>query len=231
MSKLKKNILIVAAHPDDEVLGCGGTIRRLSDEGSNVYIAILGEGITSRYSKREHVKKEKIDLLKAATNKVASKLGVKDVFMFDFPDNRFDTVALLDIVKKVEDIIEKIKPSIVFTHHGSDLNIDHQVTHRAVLTSTRPMSKNVVKEIYMFEIPSSTEWAFGQFNPVFCPDVFYDISGTLEIKIRAMQIYESEIRQFPHPRSPEALTAVASRWGTVAGIQSAEAFKLLRLIR
>jgi LmbE family N-acetylglucosaminyl deacetylase len=93
------------------------------------------------------------------------------------------------------------------------------------------MSKNVVKEIYMFEIPSSTEWAFGQFNPVFCPDVFYDISGTLEIKIRAMQIYESEIRQFPHPRSPEALTAVASRWGTVAGIQSAEAFKLLRLIR
>jgi len=146
-------------------------------------------------------------------------------------DNRFDTVPLLDIVKAVEKLINRFQPQIVYTHHGGDLNIDHIIIHRAVMTATRPVENCPVKEIYAFEALSSTEWAFGQFKPAFQPNVFVDISATLETKIQAMEIYESETRSFPHPRSAKALEALARRWGAAVGVEYAEAFELIRSVR
>ena len=228
---MKKPILIIAAHPDDEVLGCGGTIARLTSEGHDVYVAILGEGITSRYDKREQADQEIIKELQDRSRQVSEILGVKEVFLYDLPDNRFDTVPLLDIVKTIEKLINRFKPQIVYTHHGGDLNIDHVITHRAVLTATRPTANCPVCEIYAFEVPSSTEWAFGQFRPAFSPNMFMDISDTLELKIQAMQLYESETREFPHPRSLEVMKAISRRWGSAVGLETVEAFELVRAVR
>ena len=223
--------LVIAAHPDDEVLGCGGTVSRLAEEGNEIYIAILGEGITSRYKKRDRADKKLVERLHVNIKQVAKILGVKDVFTRKLPDNRFDTIPLLDVIKIVEALINDLKPEIIYTHHGGDLNIDHRVVNRAVLTATRPVKDQGVKEIYAFEIPSSTEWSFSHFHPVFRPNVFIDISDTLETKVKAMSLYDSEARVFPHPRSSEAIRAVARRWGSVAGCEAAEAFELIRLIR
>ncbi len=223
------NVLIIAAHPDDEVLGCGATISRLATEGNDIYIAILGEGITSRYLKREDANKKLIKDLRKKAEKVVEFLGAKELFHSDFPDNRFDTVPLLDVIKNVEEWIDKIKPEVLFTHHAHDLNIDHVITHRAVLTATRPIKGCLVKEVYTFEIPSSTEWAFGEFSS-FKPNVFFNIKDTIELKIKAMEIYESEVRGFPHPRSHEAINMIARRWGSVVGLEYAEAFETVRRI-
>lgn len=223
--------LVIAAHPDDEVLGCGGTIARLADEGKEVYILILGEGITSRYDNREDADGELLKGLQIMSRRVAEFLGTKELFMHSHPDNCFDTVPLLQIIKVIENLIYELEPEIVYTHYGGDLNMDHVITHRAVMTATRPVVNCPVKEIYAFEVPSSTEWAFGQFQSAFQPNLFADISTTLEKKIQAMEIYENEARAFPHPRSSEALRAIARRWGSVAGLECAEAFELIRSVR
>lgn len=225
------NVLVVAAHPDDEVLGCGGTIARLAKEGHEVVIAILGEGITSRYQAREQADTLLVEALHSDSQQVADCLGAKQLFLYALPDNRFDSVPLLDVIKIIEELVERLRPDVIYTHHGGDLNIDHVVLHRAVLTATRPMAGRSVKEIYTFEVPSSTEWAFGQFQPAFRPNVFVDIHDTLESKVQAMEFYESEARAFPHPRSPEALRAIARRWGSVVGLEAAEAFELVRSVR
>jgi LmbE family N-acetylglucosaminyl deacetylase len=224
-------VLCIAAHPDDEVLGCGGTLGRLAAEGQEVFIAILGEGITSRYAQREHADSALLQDLQDHSRLAAKILGVQDVFLFNQPDNRFDTVPLLELAKIVEGLVQKLQPAVVFTQHGGDLNVDHQQVFRATLTGTRPMAGSVVRTVYAYEVPSSTEWAFGQFSPVFHPNTFFDISATLDAKVKAMQIYESEARAFPHPRSPESLRALALRWGAVAGLRAAEAFQLIRDIR
>lgn len=223
--------LVIAAHPDDEVLGCGGTIARLAQEGEDVFIAILGEGITSRYDQRNQADKNAVESLKNCSQQVADLLGAKKLFMFDLPDNRFDTIPLLGVIKIIEGLIEKVKPETVYTHHGGDLNIDHSIVHRATLTASRPVPGNIVKKIYAYEVPSSTEWAFNQFSKSFHPNVFIGIEATLEKKIKAMELYESEVRSFPHPRSSEALRLFAKRWGSVAGLEAAEAFELIREIR
>lgn len=225
------NILVVAAHPDDEVLGCGGTIARLAQENHNIYIAILGEGITSRYLQREQADKSLVGALKEKSQRVAKLLGAKEVFTFDLPDNRFDTAPLLDIVKLIEKLIERLHPQVIYTHHGGDLNIDHRLVFQATLTATRPLSGCEVRSIYTFEVASSTEWALGKLSPVFQPNVFVDIHLTLDIKLQAMALYESEARAFPHPRSPAALRAIARRWGSVAGFEAAEPFELIRELR
>jgi LmbE family N-acetylglucosaminyl deacetylase len=226
----KRNVLIVAAHPDDEVLGCGATAAKLAKQGDDVFLAIMGEGITSRFADRAQADPAELKALHAKCASVAKIIGAKDLFLFNLPDNRFDTVALLDVVKKVEGLISKVSPEVIYTHHAGDLNIDHQIVNRAVLTATRPVQGQVVRELYAFEVPSSTEWSFQRLEPVFRPNVFVDIQETLEHKIKAMAEYESESRAFPHPRSAEALRAIALRWGSVAGCQSAEAFELIRAI-
>ncbi len=225
------NVLVTAAHPDDEVLGCGGTIARLAGEGHDVYIALLGEGITSRFGKRDEADGKLLKTLHAASSEAARILGAKDVFMYNLPDNRFDTVPLLDVVKIVEELIERLQPEALYTQHGGDLNVDHATVFRAALTATRPLENSSVKELYAFEVPSATEWAFQQFAPVFQPNVFVDISETLETKILAMKCYESELRPFPHPRSTEALRAIAQRAGSVSGLRAAESFQLIRQIK
>jgi len=227
--KQKQKLLIVAAHPDDEILGCGGSLARLAKEGCEVYTLILGEGITSRDEKRERKKKEKdINELKNQTCKANKIIGVKDIFIYDFPDNRFDTMAILDIVKLIEKIKNKIKPDVIYTHYKGDLNIDHRITYNAVLTACRPTKKETVKEIYSFETPSSTEWRFPN---TFWPNVFIDITGFMDVKIKALKKYKSEMRNFPHPRSERSIKAIATKWGSVVGVNYAEAFEAIRIIK
>lgn len=225
------NVLIIAAHPDDEVLGCGGTMARLAQEGNDVKIAIIAEGLTSRNPRREQTGKEELDHLHSRAKLAAEKIGASEVILSQMPDNRLDTVPLLDVVKAVEGLIERFAPEVIYTHHPGDLNIDHGVVHRAVLTATRPMAGQRVREIYAFEVASSTEWAFQRIAPGFRPNVFVDIAQTLETKVTAMECYDTETRKFPHPRSPEAVRAIAMRWGSVAGFQAAEAFELIRSLR
>ncbi|MBA7578694.1 putative N-acetyl-alpha-D-glucosaminyl L-malate deacetylase 2 [subsurface metagenome] len=224
-----KRILVIAAHPDDEVLGCGGTIARLVEEGDLVYTLILGEGVTSRDNKRNTNKMldEIIDLRKSAikANKI---LGVKGVSFKDFPDNKFDTIPLLDIVKAIEETKSKIKPDIIFTHYEKDLNIDHQITYNATITATRPLREETVKEVYSFEVPSSTEWAY---PTSFSPDVFYNISKTINIKLIALSSYEKELRGPLHPRSLTRVWDNANLWGIKVGLDYAEAFKIVRSIK
>lgn len=224
-----KKVLIIAAHPDDEILGCGGTAARMASEGDEVFTVILGEGITSRDESRQREKREtEIAGLKTQILEANKIVGVKDVFTFDFPDNRFDSVPLLDIVKAVEKIKDKIKPDILFTHYENDLNIDHRVTYQAVLTATRPMAEETVKEIYSFEVLSSTEWNY----PLsFSPNCFYNISETVQLKVDAMAKYKGESREFPHPRSSEGIMLNAKQWGMKTGVRYAEAFKVVRLIK
>lgn len=224
-------VLVVAAHPDDEVLGLGGTIARLTQEGHQVHIAILGEGITSRYAKREEAEASKIEELRRRSQAAAKILGAREVFSYSLPDNRFDTVPLLGVIKIIEDLLGRLAPKVIYTHSGADLNIDHVMVHRAVLTAARPLPGQVVREIYAFEVPSSTEWAFQRFEPMFRPNVFVDISATLPLKLKALAQYDTEVRPFPHPRSPEAVTALARRWGSVVGCEASEAFELIRALR
>jgi len=219
--------LVVAAHPDDEVLGCGGTIARLTGEKHDVYVAILGEGITSRYDQREQADQGIIKKLHARSRQVSKLLGVKELCLYDFPDNRFDTVPLLDIIKTVEKLINRLQPKIVYTHHSGDLNIDHVLTCRATLTACRPLKDSPVKEIYAFEIPSATDWSFQCFNSSFRPNTYKNISDTIDLKISALNCYKSEACDFPHPRSIEAVRANALRWGSLVGVNYAEAFELL----
>jgi len=224
-----RKVLVIAAHPDDEILGCGGTIARLSKKGYEIHVLILGEGIASRDDIRDRQKREsEILTLKKQTKETNKILGVKQVFHHDFPDNRFDTVPFLDIVKVIEKIKNQIKPDIIFTHYERDLNIDHQITYRALITATRPLEEETVKEIYSFEIPSSTEWSY----PLsFSPNMFYDISETIDVKIKALKEYKSELKKYPYPRSLEGVELTAKNWGMKVGLNYAEAFKTVRIIK
>ncbi|MFA6423041.1 MAG: PIG-L deacetylase family protein [Patescibacteria group bacterium] len=219
-------ILVIAAHPDDEILGCGGTIARLVKEGNEAYTLILGEGVTARDDKRDtNVRNDEINSLKEQMNKANEIIGVKEVITEDVPDNRFDSVDLLDIVKKIEKIKDRINPDVIFTHYCNDLNIDHKITAGAVLTATRPMVGETVKEIYSFEILSSTEW---NYPLTFSPNTYFDISKTIDLKTEAMKQYKSEIRNYPHPRSVEGIELSANYWGVRTGLKCAEAFELIR---
>ncbi|EAH6869417.1 PIG-L family deacetylase [Campylobacter sp. RKI_CA19_01128] len=222
---MKNNkILIIAAHPDDEVLGCFGTIAKYIQQGYEAYTLILGEGKTSRdiNSKNEQ------EILEDELFKANNLLGIKKVFRKFFPDNAFDKIPLLEIVKSIEEVKNEIKPNIIFTHYEKDLNIDHQITYKATITATRSLQEESVKEIYSFEILSSTEWNY----PLsFQPDVFFDISATLDLKLKAMSFYQSELRNYPHPRSLEGIKINAQYQGMRVGLQYAEVFKSVKVIK
>jgi LmbE family N-acetylglucosaminyl deacetylase len=224
-----KKILIVAAHPDDEILGCGGTIARLSQEGSSICAVILGEGITSREAdSNKKQQKDAIEHLRSQTQKAATLIGIEDVVFFDYPDNRFDTVPLLDIIKSIERVKSRIAPDILFTHYHNDLNIDHRITCNAVLTATRPVKDETVKTIYSFYTPSSTEWNYpASFNP----NVFFDIETTISKKEEALKLYEDELREMPHPRSIKGIRINAQYWAIKTGFVYAEPFELVRSLQ
>ncbi|MBF7066977.1 PIG-L family deacetylase [Campylobacter volucris] len=222
---MKNKILIIAAHPDDEVLGCFGAVGKMIKQGYEAYTLILGEGKTSR--NEENIENQK-SILENELILANNIIGVKKVFREYFPDNSFDKVALLEIVKAIENTKNEIKPDIIFTHYENDLNIDHQITYQATITATRSLPDESVKEIYSFEVLSSTEWKY----PLsFSPDVFYDISDTLNLKLKAMSCYKSELKDFPHPRSLEGIELNAKYNGMRVGLKYAEAFKSIKVIR
>lgn len=223
------SVLVVAAHPDDEVLGAGATIAALARAGVEVTVAILGEGVTSRHASRDDADPEQLAALRDSAARAAAILGVPPPRLFGLPDQRFDTLPLLEVVHIVEGLVEEVRPGVIYTHHGADLNADHGVVHRAVVTATRPGAGSPVSEVLAFEIPSSTEWSFAQFGD-FRPSVFRDVSDTIELKLAAMEAYELEARPSPHPRSPAALAALARHRGAASGLAAAEAFELIRRI-
>jgi len=224
-----KHILVVAAHPDDEVLGCGGTIANHIRNGDEVHVLILAEGMTSRYYTRDpEGRRDDIIKLRNMTNEAHKILGSNSVKLMDFPDNRMDSVDLLDIVKEVENEINGRKPAIIYTHHNGDLNVDHRITHQAVFTACRPEPNTTVKKIYCFEVPSSTDWQTPMTEAPFMPNTFVDISDTLEKKLDALKSYESEMKPWPHSRSVKAVEHLARWRGASVGLGAAEAFVLSR---
>lgn len=226
---MSKSVLLVFAHPDDEVLGCGGTATKLIAAGFDLTTLILGEGKTSRFDNKNAAEDELKQLASEIIN-ANKKLGISRVFTSDFPDNKFDTVPLLNLVKKIEEIKQIVKPSIIFTHHFGDMNIDHQLTYKAVLTATRPMIDECVRDIYTCEIPSSTEWNFEPCKNFF-PNVFSDITETIDIKVAAMSEYSSELREWRHPRSLRHIKDLAMWNGVKCGLEFAESFMLVRSVR
>jgi LmbE family N-acetylglucosaminyl deacetylase len=219
-------VLVVAAHPDDEVLGVGGTIARHASLGDEAFILILGEGVMSRGVKGEDGEQALAGLHRSAAL-AAGILGAELLDVVGLPDNRMDGVDLLDVVKHVEAAIEQVKPEIVYTHHGGDLNVDHQVTSRAVITACRPLPSSTVRRLYAYPTLSSTEWASAGMNSGFCGERYVDISGFLDAKLRALREYQGELRPFPHPRSIEAVEAQARVFGSTIGVPAAEAFKVI----
>ena len=212
-------VLVIAAHPDDELLGCGATFRKYVLSGNEVYCLILGEGAVMHGISSEDLKQQ--------TREAGKIIGFKKIYFHGFPDNRLDTVPLLDVTRIVERHIKEIQPDLLYVHHFDDLNIDHRITFQACMTACRP-GCSTVKEIYAFETPSSTEWAY---DGGFKPNVFNDISDALEDKLKAMECYKTEIRDYPHPRSARAMVARAEYWGQVAGVEYAEAFELVRCVK
>ena len=204
------NILIIAAHPDDEVLGCGGSIAKWTKDNHQVHVLIMAEGVTSRDKSRNRIaRKQEISRLEKSAIKASKMLGVKSVEILHHPDNRMDSIDLLDVVKSIEERIKYLKPEMVVTHHEGDLNIDHQITHQSVITACRPQPGQTVKRILAFEVPSSTEWQSPTYNQPFIPNWFEDISDTFELKIKALESYQSEMREWPHARSFRAVKHLA----------------------
>jgi len=224
---MKKNkILIVAAHPDDEVLGCGGTVAKLAEEGNLIYCLFLGRGKASRYSGRTSLVQKEQKVLEKEAKKSAKILGISKVFFENFPDQQYDTIPFIHLVHAIEKIKRKLKPEIIFTHHSGDLNLDHKIVFQAVVTASRPLENEPVRKIYSFENLSSSEWG----KEAFPPNLFVDIKKTLGKKLKALKAYRSELREFPHPRSLKSVENLAKIRGAEAGIETAEAFEQIREI-
>ncbi len=222
---MKNSILVVAAHPDDEVLGCGGAISRWSAENNEVNILILADGEKSRLSgSNGQNESEIIDKRKKSAEKACQIMGCDSIDIMDLPDNRLDGVDLLDIVVRIESHIDKFKPHTVLTHHAGDVNIDHRIVHDAVIVACRPQPGCPVNELLFFEVCSSTEWRPPGSGIPFNPNYFVDISKTLELKLQALESYSGELREFPHPRSLKAVEHLARWRGGTVGVEAAEAF-------
>lgn len=214
-------VLIIAAHADDEALGCGGTIARHRDAGNHIACIFMTNGVAARGD--DSGAEERAN----AAQKAADTLGIKQTYTHDFPDNKMDSVPLLDIVQAIETVIEKEQPEIIYTHFEHDLNIDHRITYQAVMTACRPQKGHSVREIHSFEVPSSTEW---QTTP-FTPTMIVDISKTIDAKMDALKAYDMEMRDAPHARSYDAVKALASWRGQSHGFEYAEAFQTVRVLK
>ena len=227
-----KKIMVIVAHPDDEILGIGGTINLLAKLGAKIKVVILGEGITSRSNERK-INKDKKKLLIHKNNIEDARdiLGYHELSTYNLPDNRFDTFALLDLIKIIEHEKYIYNPEVIFTHHGGDLNIDHQKTFEAVLTSVRPVKKETVKALICFETMSSTEWKSTTDSRNFMPNFFIVLTeDELIKKIAAMESYIFEKRDFPHPRSGKSIRNRAQMWGITVGAEFAEPFQIIRIV-
>lgn len=228
-----RSILVVAAHPDDEVLGCGGTIAKHARSGDDVHILVLAEGATSRAGSRARglaASAGALRRLRDAARRAGKLLGAASVELEDLPDNRLDGVELLDVVKRIETAVRAVRPGVVYTHHSGDVNVDHRIVHDAVIAAVRPQPGTGVAGLYFFETPSSTEWRPPNSLPAFQPTHFVDVSQTLERKMAALRVYASEMRPWPHPRSLRAVEHLARWRGATVGREAAEAFETGRTI-
>ena len=228
-TSVRRCILAVVAHPDDEVLGCGGTLAAWSRSGAQTHVLCLADGETARYQDRSDPEAvARIAARRVAARRVAGILGLTSIQFLDLPDNRLDGVDLLDVIRPIEAVIYELAPDTVYTHHGGDLNLDHRVTHHAVTTACRPLPGLPVRRIYAFETPSSTDWATEAHGPVFRANLFVDIADTLTDKLASLAAYDNEMHPFPHPRSLEGVTVLARQRGACVGVAAAEAFMLVR---
>jgi LmbE family N-acetylglucosaminyl deacetylase len=214
-------ILIVCAHPDDESLGLGGSIKKFSDEGSEIFLLCFADGQFDR-----DTSKNGIDGRENQANVACSILGIKNSKFHRYPDQKLDSVPLTDLVKNIEEVLISFKPNIVYTHFWGDVNQDHRRVFESCLIATRPTPKSIVNEVICFETPSSTEWGLEQFSP----NYFVDISETLNKKIEAVKQYTNEVNDYPHPRSLEAVKNRAGYWGSKIGKDYAESFVIFRRI-
>lgn len=218
--------LVVAAHPDDEVLGCGGVIARWKAQGWDVHVLLLSDGESSRPDADVTDVRNRAE----AANKANAILGTDSVELLDLPDNQLDTLALLDITKHVETRVMRYRPSVLLTHHAGDVNIDHRIVHDAVIAACRPQPRHPIKKLIFFEVPSSTEWRPPSSGEPFVPNLYGNITDTLEKKLEALTAYRKELRDFPHPRSIQAVEALAKWRGACVGVMAAEAFILGRQV-
>ena len=221
-----KTILVVAAHADDEALGCGGTIARHVAGGDTVHVVFLADGVSSRQGADSQELERRI----AATEQARQVLGIETTTFLGLPDNRLDSLPLIEVIQPLEKVIRQISPQIIYTHHYGDLNVDHRITHQAVMTACRATPDSSVREIYAFEVMSSTEWSSVGLAP-FIPNLFVDISAYLAIKLQALEAYALEMRPAPHSRSTEHLNILARHRGHSVGVAAAEAFMVMRTIR
>ena len=222
-------VLVVAAHPDDEVLGCGGTIARHAEAGNEVQVLIAAEGATSRQQQRNRMQvAEELSVLALAAQKAGSLLGAVGVELLDLPDNRLDSIDRLDLIKLVEERINLHQPDVVYVHHAGDVNVDHRRLHEAVVTACRPTPGHPVRRLLSYEVASSTEWQPPGSAAAFQPNWFVDISEQWQRKREALEAYASEMRPWPHARSLEAVEHLARWRGAQVGAEAAEGFCLLR---
>jgi N-acetylglucosamine malate deacetylase 1 len=221
-----RRALCVAAHPDDEILGAGAAMAALADAGCEVHVLVLGEGVGARFSGDARPDTE-VEELSGELRRAAEIIGATP-HQRDLPDNRFDSLDLLDVVHAVEEVAEDVRPELVLTHHSGDLNVDHRVTAGAVLTAFRPLPGASPVTLLGFETLSSTEWNVPSAGAPFAPNWFWDASPGLERKVAAMDAYRHELREWPHPRSLEGIRVAARRWGMTVGLDAAEAYVLLR---
>ena len=223
----KKNILVVAAHPDDEILGCGGSLLKYKKRGYSINLIFFTDGVGSR-NKKNLIKKKKSRL--NAAIKVSKILGCKKPMFNQFPDNELDKISNLKLVKIIEKEILRIKPEIIFTHFKNDLNIDHKKINQALVTACRPQKNRIIKKILFFEVPSSTEWQIDKSKNIFNPNWFENITHEFKMKIKAIKCYKEELRKSPHPRSIDGITSLNKWRGSTIGVKYAEAFMLGRFI-
>ena len=231
MMKHNKTILVIAAHPDDEVLGMAGTIMKHVKHGDDVHVVFMSDGVTARDREYDYeISKDRIEERKALAGKACVVMGVKSHSFFDYPNLRMDVMLQLKITKDIEDVINRIQPDVIYTHHDGDMNKDHRITFESVMTACRPLPGHCVREIYTFEVLSSTEWAPNMVWPAFTPDKWVDIEPFLDDKIAAMQCYDIEMREFPHPRSEQVIRSLAQLRGSQMGLKAAECFTTIRHI-
>ncbi len=223
---MTRTVLVVAAHPDDEALGCGGTIAKHVAAGDKVHVVFMADGVGARGGETDGA-----TLVREAAMHAAAKiLGTSSTLCLGFADNRMDSLALLDIVQPLENVLGRLNPEIIYTHHGGDLNVDHRLTHQAVMTACRPQPDLSVKEIFTFEVLSSTEWNAPECLP-FLPNTFVDINEFIETKISAIDAYSLEMRAEPHARSASNVRQLAGYRGFSVGHYFSEAFVCIRSIR
>jgi len=222
-TKDKNKILVVVAHPDDELLGLAGTLCKHRDRGDDIHILILANGEDSRAGVVDS--KKRFNQAKNVANALKAKL-----YLEDLPDNQLDSLPLLSIVKIIEKIVLSVNPEIIYTHHAHDLNIDHRLVCEAVLTACRPVSGSTIKQILCFETLSSTEWQIKDFRQ-FSPNYYVDVSNYLEEKKKLLKNYDDEMRPFPYPRSYEGVEILAKYRGMEIGVGAAEAFNIIRILQ